>query len=128
MARKSVEDLVRESSLSFTGIVTHAEAATMEDVPIDRRTVVVQIDAVLHAPPSLRNLVGSQVTVQLAPRSKVLAVGDAASFFTEPVIFGDTLVVREVGRLPVEAMASRVMSAAATGAMALDDVAQRVAD
>jgi hypothetical protein len=128
MPRKSIEDLVRESSLSFTGTVTHVEAATVADVPIDKRTVVVQVDAVLHAPESLRNLVGSQVTVQLAPRSKQLAVGDTAAFFTEAVVFGDTLAVREIGRLPADALASRTMAAAATGSMALDDVAQQVAD
>jgi len=100
----------------------------MDEVPIDRRTVVVQVDAVLHAPASLRNLVGSQVTVQLAPRSKLMAVGESASFFTDPVVFGDTLVVREIGRLPAEAMAGRLMAAAATGAMALGDVQQRIAD
>ena len=128
MARKSLEELVRESSLSFTGTVTHVEAATMSDVPVDARTVVMQVDSVLHAPESLRNLVGSQVTVQLAPRSKTLAAGDTVTIFTEPVVFGDTLAVRETGRLPADAMASRTMAAAASGSMALDDVAKHVVD
>ena len=100
----------------------------MSDVPVDKRTVVMQVDSVMHAPALLRNLVGSQVTVQLAPRSKTLAVGDSVAVFTEPVVFGDTLAVREVGRLSAESMAARVMQAAATGAMALDDVARQVAD
>jgi hypothetical protein len=126
MAKKSLADLVRESSVSFTGTVTHVEAATMTDIPVDSRTVVVQVDAVLHAPPTLRNLTGSQVTVQLAPRSRTLAVGDTASFFTEPTVFGDTLAVQEIGRLASDSMASRTMKAAADGSMALDDVALQV--
>ncbi|HEY0521703.1 MAG TPA: hypothetical protein VGC84_19585 [Ilumatobacteraceae bacterium] len=128
MARKSLEDLVRQSSLSFTGTVNNVEAATMSDVPVDKRTVVMRVDAVLHAPPSLRNLVGSQVTVQLAPRSKVLSVDETVTLFTEPVVFGDTLAVREIGRLPANAMASRTMAAAASGTMVLEDVAKQVAD
>lgn len=127
MAKKSLADLVRESSLSFTGTVTHVEAATMTDVLVDKRTVVVRVDAVLHGPPTLRNLVGSQVTVQLAPRAKTLAVGDTASLFTEPVVFGDTLAVREIGRMSADSMAARSMSAAATGTMALADLADQAA-
>jgi hypothetical protein len=115
MADKKVIDLVKQSSVSFTGTIVQLGASMMTDIPVNQNTAIVRVDDVLHAPDSLRNLSGSHVTVQLRPRAAKMAVGDSATFFTNPVAFGDTLAVEEVGRLSVADVAESAIATAAVG-------------
>src|SRR5262249_16377783 len=67
----------------------------------DDHTAVVQIEHVLHAPPSFAHMEGQRITVQLSASEPVPAVGESLAFFTQGVAFGESIVVTEIGRLPV---------------------------
>ncbi|MET8546288.1 hypothetical protein ABZW03_37535 [Kitasatospora sp. NPDC004799] len=115
--KEELADLVRRAPLSFVGSVTRVGGTSLAAVPVearDERTVVVRVDEVLHAPEAFRQLAGSEVTVQLAADAAPMAVGDAAAFFTQGLVYGDALGVSEVGRLPVGAVLRHISMAAAT--------------
>jgi hypothetical protein len=101
MPERSLKDLLASSRLAFTGVVEAAGRSTASGVAADDRTVVVQVDRALNVPEGLRLPPGSRVTVQLSPELPTLAVGEAATFFADGLVYGDTLVVTEVGRTPV---------------------------
>src|ERR687885_1384108 len=95
-----VKGLLRRSGVSFVGTVERIGAATMSDVPVDERTVVVRVDRVLDAPVSLANLAGQEVTVQLARDGAPVSPGERLALFTNTAVLGQSLVVTEVGRVP----------------------------
>jgi len=101
MTQPAIVDLLRRSTLSFTGTVQRLGAATVGDLPVDEHTAVVQVDQVLHAPPNLSRLAGMTVTVQLDPAAGVPAAGDRMALFTNPSVVGESLAVDEVGRIPI---------------------------
>jgi hypothetical protein len=111
--------LLRQSAFSFVGTVERLGAATMADVPIDRRTAVVHVDRVLHAPAAFAHLEGSTVTVQLATAAKE---GEQLAFFTNGLAFGTSIAVTEVGRRPATELAPHVARAEALGGGPLDDL------
>ncbi|SES49282.1 hypothetical protein SAMN04487983_107719 [Streptomyces sp. yr375] len=109
---EGVLDLVRRTPLSFLGTVTRLGDTRLAEVLADERTAVVQVSTVLHAPDAFKKLAGSEVTVQLSDELDPPAVGDAAAFFTEGTTYGEGLAVREVGRLPADAVAPNVSGVA----------------
>ncbi|MER7540525.1 hypothetical protein ABTX77_37995 [Streptomyces sp. NPDC097704] len=111
---EDVRELIRKAPLSFVGTVTRLGDARVADVPVDERTAVVQVDAVLHAPDAFKKLAGSEVTVQLSAELDPPAVGDAAAFFTDGTVYGRGLAVHEVGRLPADAVQPHLSRAART--------------
>ncbi|TJZ59168.1 hypothetical protein FCH28_03450 [Streptomyces piniterrae] len=115
---EDVLELVRRAPLSFVGTVTRLGDTRMAEVPADERTAVVQVDTVLHAPDAFKKLAGSEVTVQLSDELDPPAVGDAAAFFANGMVYGQGLAVQEVGRLPADAVQQHV-SLAATSADAM---------
>src|SRR5437879_3298249 len=102
MADEAIRKLLDEASFSFIGTVEQFGAATMASLSIDDRTAVVHVDHVLDAPPAFAQFEGHRVTVQLAPAIDRPAIGQAAAFFTQGLAFGDSVAVKEIGRLPVE--------------------------
>ncbi|HKS52031.1 MAG TPA: hypothetical protein VJS67_09205 [Pseudonocardiaceae bacterium] len=121
-----IAEAVGRSALGFTGTVMAVEAEP-EPAPGSAATAVVQVDAVLHAPPELRQLAGQNVRVQLDPAGAPLQAGDRAAFFVDPVSFGRELTAAEVTRLPVSAVESRLAAAAAGGAGPVADIEQQLA-
>jgi hypothetical protein len=115
MTEQEIIDLIGQTALSFTGTVESVAAATMRDIPVDDRTVVVQVDQVLHAPEALARLAGKRVTVQVAPDAEVPTPGESAAFFTNPTVFGESLAVNEVASLPTSEIAPYIATAAAAG-------------
>jgi hypothetical protein len=71
-------------------------------IPVDDRTVIVQVDEMLAGPADLQIPAGSQVTVQLAPELPPLGVGDRAAFFSNGLAYGENIAVAETGRMPLE--------------------------
>ncbi|MFF4378462.1 hypothetical protein [Kitasatospora sp. NPDC001547] len=117
VGRERLTELVRQAPLSFRGTVTRVGGTSLAAVPAedrDERTAVVKVDEVLHAPDAFRQLAGSEVTVQLAADADLLQVGDSAAFFTQGLVYGEGLGVREIGRLPAEAVQTHVALAATT--------------
>ena len=110
--------LLGKAAFSFVGSIATLGAATMTNVPIDGRTAVVQIDHVLHAPPAFAHMEGHRITVQLAPGEPAPAVGESWAFFTDGVAFGESILVNEVGRLPVSEVEGFATAAAARGKVA----------
>jgi hypothetical protein len=64
-ARSRTEDLAQQSQFAFQGTVQRLHATTMSDLPATDRTVVVRVDQVIHAPESLGDWTGKEITVQL---------------------------------------------------------------
>jgi hypothetical protein len=104
MAEASLKELLATSSLAFSGTVRSLGESPVAGVEADERTAVVQVDAALHAPEELDLAPGDAVTVQLSPDQPALQPGERATFFTVPVVYADTLVVAEVGRMAAEAI------------------------
>lgn len=102
MARQSLKELVASSGIAFAGTVQAVGETTVQGVPVDDRLVVVRVDRALHAPPEVEIAPGTQVTVQLSPDLPKLDVGDHASFFANPAVYGEGLMVSEVGRMKDE--------------------------
>ncbi|MFH8384158.1 hypothetical protein ACH4E7_24970 [Kitasatospora sp. NPDC018058] len=116
-ASDQLTELVRQAPLSFLGTVTRIGGTSLAAFPADarnERTTVVRVDRVLHAPDAFRHLAGSEVTVQLAPEADLLKVGDTAALFTRGLVYGESLGLTEVGRLPAEAVQTHVSLAATT--------------
>lgn len=102
MAKRSLKDLVASSSLAFEGTVQTVGESTVPGVPPDERTVIVRVDGILQAAPEVDVGPGSQVTVQLADDLPKLKAGEQATFFVNPAVYGEGLVVGEVGRMREE--------------------------
>src|SRR4051812_12494661 len=100
MAEQSLKDLLSGAQLAFSGRVASAGRSSVGGMVGDERTVIVSVDQVIKAPQSIRLPPGSRVTVQLSPDLPKLANGDAATFFADGLVYGDTLGVSEVGRAP----------------------------
>ena len=105
---EDVLGLVRRTPLSFLGTVTRVGDTRLAEVPAGERMAVVKVDTVLHAPDAFTRLGGGEVTIQLSDDLDLPAVGDAAAFFTDGLAYGEGLAVREVGRLPADAVAPNV--------------------
>jgi hypothetical protein len=93
-----VEELVRTSHIIFVGQVERIHAANLKVVPPTESTILVRVEEPLDVPPSVASLKGEQVTVQLAQPGEVKA-GETEVFFTNGLVFGEHLAVKEVGHI-----------------------------
>jgi len=118
MADDDIKRMLAQAPFSFVGTVMHLGAATMADLSVDARTAVVHVDHVLHAPDAFARMEGQRITVQLASDADPPAPGQAFAFFAEGLAFGDSIAVKEVGRLPVESVESHATAALQAGAPA----------
>jgi hypothetical protein len=98
MADASLKDLLARSSLAFAGTVQSLGQSPEPGVEADERTALVHVERPLHAPRQVDLSPGSTVVVQLSSTEPVLAPGDRATFFADPLVYGATLVVAEVAR------------------------------
>ena len=95
----------------FRGRIKKLKSATMKDLPVDARTVVVTVNQVIEAPPALAEYNGQDITVQLSGRRQV-RVGQELIFHTTSWIFGESIAVRSVEEEPVVGRRAAVLSAA----------------
>lgn len=98
MAQPSVNELIARSSIAFVGTVRSLGQSPEPDVEADERTALVQVEQPLRGPDPVDLSPGSSVVVQLDPGLPALGPGERATFFADPLIYGNTLVVREIGR------------------------------
>jgi hypothetical protein len=96
MAKARTPRPADQARFVFQGTVKKLKAVTLAEVPISDRTVVVHVDQVLHAPEVLRDYVGQDVTIQLAPGEEV-GEGQTLVFYTNGWVFGDSIAVQSVG-------------------------------
>ncbi len=95
-----IENLVEKSSIIFRGTVEKLKAATLRTIPVTDSTVVVKVDEVLKAAKTLGDLTGDSVTVQLS-EPRPIKLRQQAIFFTIGLVYAESIVVQEVGRLEV---------------------------
>jgi len=98
LAQPNLDELTRESTFIVQATVTRVHAATMSVVPLSENTIVVKVNQVHHAPQSMSQLVGRELTV-LARDPTGLTVGDEAVFFANGWLIGEGVAVQEVGRM-----------------------------
>ena len=90
---------LQRSTFTFAGTVQEVGASTMAHLHDARDSLIVRVDEVHHAPPSLTHSVGALVTVH--GHAAKLAAQQKAVFFTTPTLYADTLLLREVATLSV---------------------------
>src|SRR4051812_16073355 len=95
---ESLKDLVARSALAFTGTVQSLGQSPEPAFQPDDHTALVQVDQPLHAPDELDLSPGASIVVQLSADEPALAAGDHVTLFASPLVYGNTLVVQEVGR------------------------------
>src|SRR5260370_6699814 len=98
----SLASLTRTSHIIFIGRVAKLHATNLKVVEPTETTALVAIEELLDSPPSLVGLKGEEVTVDLLRAGEVEAE-QRAVFFTNGILFGEHLEVKEVGLLPVPA-------------------------
>ncbi len=97
-----IDELVRAWHIIFIGQVVKLRAANLKVLLPTENTVLVRVSEVLDVPPSVASLKGEQVTIQMA-RPGDVKQGDTEVFFTNALLFGEHLAVKEVGHVPVPA-------------------------
>ncbi|MEZ5287452.1 MAG: hypothetical protein R2712_22165 [Vicinamibacterales bacterium] len=83
----------------FRGSVAQRGAATFDDVPLTRDTLVVHVDEILDGPPIMAGFEGADITVQLTKGQKA-TTGKAYVFHTNGWLFGEGLAVSCVKLVP----------------------------
>ncbi len=99
-APQSLEELTRASHIIFVGRVEKLHASNLKAVQPTESTVLVHVEDLLDVPPSLLGLKGEVVTLELS-QPRELRSGEQAVFFTNGILFGEHLEVKEVGILSV---------------------------
>lgn len=99
MANAAVLDLLEHSQWVIEGTVQKVGATTMPEVPASPNTFVVKVDAILHGPSEFSDHRGRQITLY-SDDPKGLAPKESAVFFTRSWLYGRSLAVIEVGRVP----------------------------
>jgi hypothetical protein len=94
----SLKDLIARSSMAFVGTVRSLGQSPEPGIEADERTALVQLERAVHAPDQVDLSPGSPVVVQLDADLPPLPPGRRATFFVDPLVYGETLVVAEVAR------------------------------
>ena len=90
------EDPRDHAKFVFQGTVRKLRASALEQVPASDRTVVVRVDRVIHAPESLSDCAGQDVTVRLAEGETVKS-RESVIFHAHGWIFAEGIAVQSVG-------------------------------
>lgn len=99
MADSTVLELLEQSQWVIRGTVRKVGATTMTEVTASAQTSVVRVDEVLYGPDQFLDHVGRDITIY-SDNPKGLAAGRSAVFFTRSWLYGQSLAVVEVGRIP----------------------------
>jgi hypothetical protein len=99
---ETLDQLTRASHIIFVGRVVKAGASNVELAAASEATAVVRVEELLDAPANVAGIKGQDVTVQLL-RAGGMKAEQRAVFFTNGVLFGQHLAVKEAGQLPVPA-------------------------
>ncbi len=103
---------VQTPTFVFKGTIRKLKSATMKDVPVNDRTLVVRVDQIIEAPPALADYNGQDITVQLSSRAKV-SVGQEMIFHAVSWMYGDSIAVRAISQEPVKSSHTAMLAAAA---------------
>jgi hypothetical protein len=92
--------LGREARFIFTGQVEAEAASSLSAVSAGPSTAVVRVERVHRGTPVLRAQLGQPVTV-IFPEGSAPGGSGSWVFFTDPVLYGETVGVREIGHVDV---------------------------
>lgn len=96
-----MQNQAHDAAFIFHGTVVEPKASTLPDqAPASASTAIVNVDDVVIAPPALAAYAGQKVTVLLQTGESV-KTGEKATFFTNPSIFGESVVVQSQGHQDV---------------------------
>jgi len=90
----------KRASFIFTGTVQALRRSTVPNIPVSSRTAVVRVSDVVRGSGALSDLAGRDITVQLGDRERIRP-GQAATFYAEGWLFGDSVAVRSLGHADV---------------------------
>ena len=96
-AQPNLEDLVRPSRFIFQGTIKTLNATTVANFPATDSTSIVKVDKVLYTPGTLGDFTNKDITIQ-SSRLPV-KVGQQAVFFTEVLLYAESIAVLEIGRI-----------------------------
>ena len=116
-ASLSEEKILKQARFVLKGTVKKLKASNVAEVNKKEKasTVIVTVDEVIHAPESLGDYTGQDITVKLSKGENV-KVGQRAVFYTNAWIFSENLAVESLGHRDLE------RSALALGASLRDPV------
>ena len=119
----SVRNLRRESRFVFTGSVEGTARSTLSLLPAGSRTAVLHVDRIHYAPDDLQDQADQSVTLLFADEFTALP-NQRWVFFTIPILFGETMAAREVGRIeaPDDVEALQELIARVTAEMTGEEV------
>src|SRR4051812_8243575 len=89
------KEQLKDATFVFQGTVQQVGAATMSDLPPNKRMLVVMVDHVEKAPRAFVKYEGQKITVLPAANSR-LSRGTKATFYATGWRFGESLAVREL--------------------------------
>ena len=94
----------------FKGTVQKLKATTMREISATARTAVVRVDEVIHASEVLSQYAGQDITVVVGGKKK-LRKGQQSVFYSNGVLFGDSVTVEAVDHRDVEKTAAALAAA-----------------
>jgi hypothetical protein len=100
MSSRTAAHPVDAATLIFRATVTRTNASNEPTVPKGPGLVVARVDSVFKASPDLGNLVGQEVTIQLASKRPGMKRGDEAIFYATDWVYGKRIAVRELSHHP----------------------------
>jgi hypothetical protein len=112
MSSRTAAHPVDAATQIFRATVTRTNASIEPTVPKGPGLVVARVDGVLKTSPALGNLVGQEVTIQLASKRPAMKRGDQAIFYATDWVFGKKIAVRELSHRPATPAAEKQVTAA----------------
>ena len=102
-ASLSEEKILKQARFVFKGTVKKLKASNVAEVNKKEKakTVIVTVDEVIHAPESLGDYTGQDITVKLSKGENV-KIGQKAVFYTNAWIFSENLAVESLGHRDLE--------------------------
>src|ERR1051325_6882388 len=94
----------------FKGTVQKLKATTMREISATARTAVVRVDEVIHASEVLSQCAGQDITVVVGGKKK-LRKGQQSVFYSNGVLFGDSVTVEAVDHRDVGKTAAALAAA-----------------
>ena len=114
------DDWTPASPLIFMATVVEANASTQPDLMPSTRTIVVRVERVFRSKAILGSLVGKRITVLKATAWKS-PVGQRFYFFTNSLIYGESLALREIGHYAEAAIPAAEIPGRISAALARDE-------
>jgi len=119
------DQLAARARFVFHGTIQSIRPPDMRDVP--RNAVTVRVDEVVQGPAKLTMFAGRDVFV-VPRKGERFRAGERAIFYTNALVFGETLTLESIGHLPLSARAPGVPGAVHPAVnLRTRDVQQRLA-